>query len=194
MKYNSEIYHRRSIRLKGYDYSQPGVYFITLCCQRRKHFFGEIVQDEMVMNDAGAMVVDWFYELENKFPDIKCGEMMVMPNHIHFIVKITEKYNVGADLCVCPFSQSQTSPIMGEIKGEHIGSPLHLVVGWLKTMTTNAYIRGVRDDGWQRFDGKLWQRNYWEHIILNEKSLKNIRNYIINNPAKWAEDELNYTK
>ena len=66
--------------------------------------------------------------------------------------------------------------------------PLYRVVQWFKTMTTNEYIRGVKNLGWQPFDGKLWQRNYYEHIIRNEKSYHNITNYIINNPAKWAED------
>jgi len=72
--------------------------------------------------------------------------------------------------------------------GEHIGSPVRAVVGWFKTMTTNAYIRGVKQLGWPPFDGKLWQRNYYEHIIRNEQSYQNISNYIINNPAHWKDD------
>ena len=74
--------------------------------------------------------------------------------------------------------------------GEHIGSPLHLVVQWFKTMTTNEYIRGVKNLDWEPFHGKLWQRNYWEHIIRNEQSYQRISNYIINNPAKWDSDKL----
>jgi len=76
----------------------------------------------------------------------------------------------------------------GDILGEHIGSPLHRVVQWFKTMTTNEYIRGVKTLGWQPFNKKLWQRNYWEHIIRNEQSYKRIANYIINNPVKWEND------
>ncbi len=194
MKYDPEIHHRRSIRLKGYDYSQSGYYFITLCCQNREHLFGEIIDGKMVANDAGRMVEKWFYELENKFADISCDAMAVMPNHIHFIVGNTTVENiavknVGADLRVCPFSHSQTPSV--KVKGEHAGSPLHSVVQWYKTMTTNEYIRGVKNNGWRRFNGKLWQRNYWEHIIRDEKSLNTIRDYIINNPAKWAEDKNN---
>ena len=206
MKYDPEIHHRRSIRLQGYDYSQPGAYFITLCCQDREHLLGEIHDGKMVLNDAGKMVKKWFYELENKFADIKCDEMIVMPNHIHFIVENTAVKTVGADLRVCPGcepsvkgespvdegEQKEGERIEGEQKeGEHVGSPLHVVVQWLKTMTTNEYIRGVKNCGWRRFNGKLWQRNYYEHILRDEKSLENIRNYIINNPAKWAEDENN---
>ena len=73
--------------------------------------------------------------------------------------------------------------------GEHAGSPLHRVLQWFKTMSTNEYIRGVKNNNWIPFDGKLWQRNYWEHIIRDEKSYQTISEYIINNPAKWTEDK-----
>ena len=95
MKYDPKIHHRKSIRLKNYDYSQAGLYFVTICTQNRLHLFGEIVDDEMVLNDAGLMVEKWYYELENKFTDMKCREMIIMPNHFHCIVE-----NVGADLRV----------------------------------------------------------------------------------------------
>jgi len=80
------------------------------------------------------------------------------------------------------------------ISGEHVGSPqpgsqLSDVVRWFKTMTTNEYIRGVKNLGWQPFDRKLWQRNYYEHIIRTPESHERIANYIVNNPAKWAEDK-----
>ena len=168
------------------------------------------------------MVKKWYYELENKFPDIKCREMIVMPNHFHCIIQ-----NVGADLRVSPKYNPNTSQhgkivqndknigfgeldginemgdgnksdkrdISGEL-GEHAGSPqrsgspLHRVVQWFKTMTTNEYIRGVKNRGWRPFNGKLWQRNYWEHIIRNEKSYQNISEYIIKNPINWKSDKL----
>jgi|SRR5690554_2156221 putative transposase len=207
-------YNRRSIRLKGYDYSQAGLYFITICCNRRGNPtwlpFGNITAGEMILTDAGQMIEKWYYELENKFPDIKCHEMVVMPNHFHCIVEIT----VRADLCVCP--DESTNPetsnehdnlsgdggnISGEhdnlsgdggnISGEHVGSPLHRVVQWFKTMTTNEYIRGVKTLGWQPFNGKLWQRNYYEHIIRNQHSYQRISEYIINNPMNWQKDKFN---
>lgn len=74
--------------------------------------------------------------------------------------------------------------------GEHIGSSIHVVVQWFKTMTTNEYIRGVKTLGWRRFNGKLWQRNYWEHIIRDDRAFENISNYIINNPKNWHSDKL----
>ena len=194
MPYNPNIHHRRSIRLKGYDYSQAGAYFITICCQNKIHLFGHIENGEMILNDAGRMVEKWYYELENKFPDIKCHEMIVMPNHFHCIVENVG--SVGVDLRVSPDKTMNNMTLLDEqplldepLLGEHIGSPLHRVVQWFKTMTTNEYIRGVKNLGWQPFDKKIWQRNYWEHIIRDEQSYLNISNYIINNPAKWKKDK-----
>ena len=190
-KYNPDVHHRRSIRLKGYDYSQSGLYFVTICVKKRICLFGEIDNAKMILNDAGTMIKKWYYEIENKFLDIKCFEMIIMPNHFHCIIK-----NVGADLCVCPDKSLPDLRILGDqrILGEHTGSPLHRVVQWFKTMTTNEYIRGVKNNNWQRFDGKLWQLNYWEQIIRNEKSYQTISEYVANNPDKWNEDKLNPSK
>ena len=219
MTYNPNIHNRRSIKLKDYDYSQEGLYFVTICCKNRISYFGYIENGIMILNDAGKMIEKWYWELENKFPDIRCHEMVVMPNHFHCIIqnvgieknvgadlcvcpKPYPKKNVGADLCVCPKPCICTKTMK---EGEHIGSPLRdssknrsfqnvsslsNIVQWFKTMTTNEYIRGVKKLGWQRFDGKLWQRNYWEHIIRNEKSLEQIANYINENPSKWYQDKL----
>ncbi len=103
-KYHPNIHHRRSIRLKGYDYSQAGLYFITICCQDRMGRFGDVVNGEMILNDAGHMVEKWYDELENKCTDIRCHEMIVMPNHFHCILE-----NVGADLRVCPDSNNDNA-------------------------------------------------------------------------------------
>ena len=203
MAYNPQIHNRRSIRLKDYDYSQKGLYFLTICCQSRISYFGKIENGKMILNDAGKMIETWYWELGNKFSDIQCHEMVVMPNHFHCIIEnigTKNKKNVGADLCVCPKNQCvcpknqcvcpKTNKNLDKYQGEHIGSPLHDVVRWFKTMTTNAYIRGVKNMGWQRFNRKLWQRNYWEHIIRNEKSLEQIANYIYENPMRWQQDKL----
>ena len=211
-KYDPAIHHRRSIRLQGYDYSQAGAYFVTICSQNRRCLFGEIVNGELRLNDAGEMICRWYEELGNKFPDIECDAFVCMPNHVHFVV-----VNVGADLCVRPGSNStdlrvrpglvqqqigqthrsndgqahRSAPTNAHvILGEHIGSPLHRVVQWFKTMATNEYIRGVKQCGWAPFPGKLWQRNYWEHIVRNEPELNRVREYIRNNPAQWELDKL----
>ncbi|TYC18082.1 hypothetical protein ES677_01505 [Bizionia gelidisalsuginis] len=106
--YNPKIHKRKSIRLKGYDYSQAGLYFVTICCQNRTHFYGEIINGEMKLNTAGKMIYKWYYELENKFTDIKCNDMVIMPNHFHCIIQ-----NVGADLRVCP-NTKLGEPTLGE--------------------------------------------------------------------------------
>jgi len=172
--------NRRTIRLRGYDYSKAGAYFITICTQNRECFFGDIVNGEMRLNDAGEMVEKWYRELENKFPDIRCDQYIVMPNHFHGVI-----VNVGADLRVCPGNAPDVYKT-----GEHIGSPLRAVVQWFKTMTTNEYIRGVKQYGWSRFNGRLWQRNYYEHIVRDENELNRIREYIVNNPTQWPSDRL----
>ena len=189
-QYDPAIHHRRSIRLEGYDYSQAGAYFVTLCTQDRECLFGEIANGEMQLNDAGRMVCHWYLKLEHKFPDIRCDAFVCMPNHVHFIV-----VNVGADLRVRPGSDKgqthRSAPTDSRvILGEHTGSPLNRVVQWFKTMSTNEYIRGVKQKGWPPFVGKLWQRNYWEHIVRNEPEWNRIREYIHNNPAQWELDKL----
>jgi len=219
MQYNPQKHHRRSIRLKGYDYSQPGLYFITLCINHRICLFGEIKDGKMELNDAGRMVEKWYRELENKYNDIECGEFVVMPNHFHCII---EKMP-NDDETIDPSGEQgdsvvgeQGDSVVGE-QGEHTGSPLHghptsnnnpnhsqygpgnkkygvpigVAIDWFKTMTTNEYIRGVKNNGWPRFDRKLWQRNYWEHIIRNDHSYQRISEYINNNPGNWNTDSLN---
>jgi REP element-mobilizing transposase RayT len=153
------------------------------------------------------MVEKWYRELENKFADIVCDQCIIMPNHIHFVIQT----GVGADLCVCPDMDLCVCPdtdtdeyilggehtFVGADLGvcpdtdEHIGSPLHTVIQWFKTMTTNEYIRGVKQNGWSTFPGKLWQRNYYEHIVRNENELNRIREYIMNNPLQWELDREN---
>ena len=115
--------------------------------------------------------------MTSKFPSVETDEYVVMPNHIHGIVVI-----VGADLRVRP------DPRAPMIEGTHTGVPLPRIVQWFKTMTTNEYIRGVKRYGWAPFQGRLWQRNYYEHVIRNEEDLEDIRQYIVGNPAQWPED------
>ncbi len=184
-KYPPNKHHRKSIRLKGYDYSQSGLYFVTICCQNMLCLFGKIENGIMILNDAGKMIEKWYYKTAEKFPNIQCLEMIVMPNHFHCIWQIVDVPTVGADPRVCPDKQSRGE----QLQGEHIGSPLHRVVQWFKTMTTNEYIRGVKTLNWQPFYKKMWQRNYYEHIIRNDKSYTTISEYIKNNPINWETDK-----
>jgi REP element-mobilizing transposase RayT len=198
MTYNPEIHHRRSIRLKRYDYSQAGAYFVTVCVKDHACLFGDVEQGEMNLNNAGNMVKTWWLSIPDKYKHVELDEYMIMPNHFHGIIKI-----VGADQCVCPDvclchdpyipENSNETRKKGEHKnkGEHMGSPLPRIIQWFKTMATNEYIRGIDAQGWERFNGKLWQRNYYEHIIRDEKELNRIREYIVNNPMQWDLDSEN---
>lgn len=155
------------------------------------------------------MVEKWYLKLPSKYPDIELGEYIVMPNHFHAIIVNNGKGNhntlVRANPCVRPADAKAFDEIIsnqgvprisvvsgenienvvpnGDILGEHMGSPLREVLSWFKTMSTNEYIRGVKDHDWPRFRGKLWQRNYYEHIIRNQRSFENISGYIAKNPG-----------
>jgi putative transposase len=90
MAYNSSIHHRRSIRLKGYDYSQAGLYFITICVQDRKCLFGKIANDEMILNNAGTIANECWLEIPKHFPNAVLHEHIVMPNHVHGIIELIQ--------------------------------------------------------------------------------------------------------
>ncbi len=167
------------------------MYFITICVQHRELLFGEIADGEMKLNQAGQMIEKWWHELSKKFPNVEIDEHIIMPNHFHGVIAI-----VGADLCVCPNELSEQTGIRNEEQGAHAGAPLQKpavgdLVQWFKTMTTNEYIHGVKEHHWEPFQGKLWQRNYYEHVIRNESSLNSIRSYIQANPANWSQDSEN---
>jgi len=192
-------YNRKSLRLPHYDYSRAGYYFITIVAQNREHLFGEIVDGNMVLNMAGLMVEEWYIKLEEKFPNVKNHEMVIMPNHIHFIIEI-QSYDsianepmikgrhtglplrqnnmlkpVGADPCVRP----QNNVYIGDI------------IQWFKTMTTNQYIKMVKNNTLPPFNKRIWQRNYYEHVIRDENDYVRIAEYIVNNPLSWELDTLN---
>lgn len=174
MKYNPNKHHRRSIRLKGYDYSQSGLYFITICVKNNACLFGEIANGVMMLNDAGKMVEIEWPKLLDRFKNIELHEYVVMPNHFHAILEI-----VGATLVAAQNEDETVKKTVGDM------------VGAFQSIVTVEYIRGVKNNDWQPFDGKLWHRNYWEHIIRNEQSHQTISEYIINNPLKWDGDKFN---
>jgi putative transposase len=152
-----DIHHRHSIRLKGYDYARAGLYFITICVKNRECLFGKIENAQMFLNDVGQMIEKWYRKLENKFPDKKYRQMVIMPNHFHCIIENTiSETPVGTDRRVCPGILPGNRQLSGKYKisgnhillVEHAGSPLHRAVQWFKTITTNAFIRGVRTKKW----------------------------------------------
>ncbi len=133
------------------------MYFITLCIQDSLHLFGEITNDEMVLNDSGKKNEKWWNELKNKFSNIGLDEFIVMPNHFHGIRQIinTNPIPVRADLRVCPDNANKHDVEKHVEMGEHTGSPLHTMIQWLKTMSTNEYIRNVKNNNWTPFNNKL---------------------------------------
>ena len=199
---------RRSIRFKGYDYAQAGLYFVTICVQNRTCLLGDIRNGQLALNGAGQMVESEWLKLPERFKNVQLHEYIVMPNHFHAILEI-----VGATLVVARNDHDARNddgtrndgrtqndggnrndggePEKGQPQGIAPTGDKTLgdMVGAFQSMTTVEYIRGVKTRNWPPFDGKLWQRNYWEHIIRNEKSYQNISKYIINNPSKWQEDK-----
>ena len=168
------------MRLGNFDYAEHGAYFVTICTQNRMLLFCSIASDAMCANAAGHMTKQWWAELPRKFPHV------VMPNHVYRLLFIN-----GADSAF-----NETDVRHGE--GGHTGPPLQVVeaplprvMQWFKTMTTNAYFAGARDDGWPPVARKLWQRGVHDHIVRRDEALNDIRQYIIDNPRKWSEDEHN---
>jgi REP element-mobilizing transposase RayT len=179
MTYNPAKYHRRSIRLNGHDYSQPGAYFITMCTKNRACFFCEIIDGKNVMNDVGKMARQCWMDIPIHFPHAQLDEFVIMPNHIHGIIILHDSGIVGANnyspLRVNPLDDRNcngTSKTIGSIvRGFKIG-----VTKWIRTNI------GTHE---------LWQRNYWEHVIRDDNELFRIRQYIQKNPANWKHDALN---
>lgn len=208
MKYNPEIHKRKSIRLQNYDYSSPGAYFIRICTQNRSCLLGKIINNDMKLNNAGIMIQKWYHEIENKYKSVKCGEHVIMPNHFHCIIEIHPAHEnpVGTPLCGHPHMHDG-HPIMNghQNTAPRTDAPvwasritrasqqlsLFNIMDWFKTMTTNEYIRGVKNGTWLAFDKRVWQKRYWDHIIRNNDEYDRIRLYINNNPLNWKKDKLN---
>ena len=204
MGYNPDIHHRRSIRKTGFDYTQPGAYFVTVCTQHRQC----VLDDPVVAN----ICVDVWLALPGWFPTIGLDDFTIMPNHSHFVVwlivnpgdengtkAVTEspltlpstpqiqiygQSSVGAHPCGRPPTWDWVIPVPERIE-EH--PTLGAVVGAWKSLVTTVYLDWVkRHDPLRR--AKFWQRNYYDHIIRNDRALSAIRQYIRNNPRNWGDD------
>jgi REP element-mobilizing transposase RayT len=179
-------YHRRSIRLAGYDYSQAGDYFVTICVHDRMCLFGEIINGEMRLNDAGKIVKQCWDEIPAHFPHVVLDEYVVMPNHVHGIIILVNS-DVGATHA-SPLHDA--SPQRNNVSSARPRGPqrhsIASIVGSFKSATTK---RINEHRGTPRLP--VWQRNYYEHIIRNDESLNRIREYIITNPLRWHTDNQN---
>ena len=164
---------RRSIRLRGFDYSQAGVYFVTIVCQGRACLFGKVADGTMRLSNTGRLVTDAWQWLETQYPYVKLDEFVVMPNHLHGLIMITDDSRRGG---------SRTAPTGATSKRK----PLGRLIGAFKTVSTKQVNRLHGRSG-----SPLWQRNYFEHVVRNEESLTKIRQYIRDNPLRWEFDKEN---
>lgn len=160
MPYNKAVHNRQSIRLAGFDYSQEGSYFITICTHNRKSLFGEIFKEQMVMNQVGDIVYQEWLKIPNRFQGIQLGSFVVMPNHIHGIISILKS-----------------------IPGQKVGK----IIGAYKSLSANGYIQLMKKNVMPV--EKLWQRNFFEHIIRDDEDYSRIIDYINNNPENWENDQ-----
>jgi REP element-mobilizing transposase RayT len=171
--------NRQSIRLKDYDYSSPGAYFVTICTWQKKCVLGEIIDSEMQLNEAGKIANSAWRDLPNHYRHVRLDESVVMPNHFHGIIWITG---------------SGFKPDRLEIDSKRAG---------LKPAPTRWHALPEVIRGFKSFSARqinvfrqtpgtsVWQRNYYERVIRNEEELNRAREYILNNPRKWALDEEN---
>lgn len=205
---NFQRKNRQSIRLPEYDYNS-GIFFVTICSFQRECVFGEVVGKKVLLNDMGKIVKNFWEKIPENFEGVSLGEFCVMPNHMHGILRIKDDQmefmkrattrvaptgNVGVGLVP---TQQKDGEISGDPEGGHPrGVPLQgnrqtklgSIIGGFKSLSTVEIIKGVKIGILPEFSGKIWQRNYYERIIRDEKSLEDVRNYILANPQKWSED------
>ncbi|HMU63804.1 MAG TPA: hypothetical protein PKD35_03870 [Nitrosomonas sp.] len=182
---NPTSHRRKSIRLQGYDYSQAGLYFITVCTHNRVPLFGEIVDGVMALNTAGQIVEKCWCAIPEHFPQVTLDEFVVMPNHVHGIITIGEN-NVGANDVRA--NNVRANDYLPQPSNEIPRSLQHGTSRTIGSMVRGFKIGVTR---WFRANTdihKVWQRNYYEHIIRNEDSYLKIADYIQTNPQRWEID------
>ena len=184
MKYNPDIHHRRSVRLKGYDYAKEGMYFVTICTQNRIHFFGDVENREMILNPFGEIAYREWEKLPERWPHIELGAFQIMPNHIHGVLLILRPYSMENGESVetqpeIPFSKIQwaTRPYLGQI------------IGAYKSIVSTSCLNYHKENQPGVWLDKIWQRSFDDRIIRDTAAFNNISTYIINNPANCKSDK-----
>ena len=177
MTFDPGKHNRGSIRLPRYDYTQPGAYFVTICVAGRQCIFGEIIDGVMRPNKNGLIVSEQWAGLPKHYPNALLDEFVVMPNHVHGIIHLIDdsRPSVGAG-----FQPAHASP---RTKPQH-GLPE--IIRGFKTYSSRGInrLRGTTGE-------PVWQRNYYEHVVRNDKDMDAVRRYIVENPLEWAEDPEN---
>jgi REP-associated tyrosine transposase len=162
--------------LAKYNYSSPGLYFVTICTHDKALLFGEVVNGQAVLNAAGRMAESWWRRSPAKFPGVLLQEFVIMPNHLHGLLELTKFPEAGRPGQATGPLRKVLPPMLGP------------VMQWYKTVTTRAYFRGVHAAGWPAVRDRLWQRNYYEHIVRNEEAARSTAAYILENPQRWNAD------
>jgi len=197
-------HHRRSIRLKGYDYTQPGAYFVTLVTRNRETLFGEIVEGEVRLNRVGMVAQREWERLSKRFPAVQIDDYVIMPNHVHGIIVITGRGTAdlltNKDLEILRRAPTKTAelltdmdpetlrraPTMREQFGQPVPGSIPTIIRSYKSAVTYR-VNLIRNSG----SAQVWQRNYYEHFVRDEAELNRIRQYISNNPLQWEMDREN---
>jgi putative transposase len=198
---------RPSNRLDGYDYASASAYFVTITLQSMDCLFGVVADGVVALSIPGLMVESWWGTIERRFDSVELGSYVVMPNHLHGIVftgVVPESRHSDrgeGDHIGSPVRTIAAHPEQFVWAGQR-GRPasnawaldssepsLSDVVGWFKTMTTNDYIRGVKEYGFPPFERRLWHRTFYDHIIRNDADLARIEEYIAGNPTRGTTDE-----
>ena len=172
-KFDSQIHHRRSIRVKGYDYSSEGAYYVTIVAYHRDCIFGEIKDEEVHLNDFGNIADKCWREIPNHFRNVELGAYVIMPNHMHGIIMIND--NRRGTIYRAPTQEQFQKPVSGSIP---------TIIRTYKAAVTRRIGREHNATG-------IWQRNYYEHIVRDEKDLQNKTDYIEANPMLWDKDDNN---
>ena len=177
---------RKQTRLKNYDYSRAGCYFVTMCTQNMHRLLGDIINGKMVLSYGGLLAERILNQTVNEFNNLELNKYIIMPNHVHAIIIIKSQSNfVGANLVLAcsnasikPKNKANTSfdPTVGNF------------VKSFKSKTTVEYIKAVKKGALQPFEKRIWQRNYHDHIIRNQKDYQRIWQYIDTNVQKWQLD------
>jgi REP element-mobilizing transposase RayT len=185
MKYNPEIHHRRSICLKGYDYTQPGAYFVTCCAHKRAETFGRVSRGEIELSALGQIISDEWLRSAKIRQEIQLfeDEFVVMPNHIHAIVRIIETSGIEGARPLNGRTPSAPTDTSQPVPLRRVRRSLGSFLAGFKASVTSRAKRELNMTN-------IWQRNYYEHIIRNEVEFNNIWNYIDTNPLHWREYEL----
>lgn len=187
------VFRRRNLRLPAYDYAAVGTYFVTVCVQNRSCVLGRIQEGEVRLSPVGEMVEIHLQLAMDRYAGVDLDMHVLMPNHLHALINIGwtsdrglagESGSDGRHRGL----QLRCDDVVSKDAAAAARPSLYRVMQWFKSATTNEYIRRVKNDGWPRFPGKLWQPNYYEHVVRDQSDLDRIRTYIVNNPGQWEED------